>query len=56
MTQEQKEALIEERTYLVMLHQIYLDTEELGLSPEERVEHMLDIMTRISEIDRLLEE
>jgi len=56
MFPEEKEALREEKSFLVMLHQIYLENPELGFSEEERTEHLLDIMVRISEIDKLLKE
>jgi len=56
MTEEEKQELQDEKKYLQMLHQIYLETEELGFTPEERVEHLLDIMERIFEIGKLLNE
>lgn len=56
MSEKEKQEYEEEIRILKLIHQTYLEHESLGGTQEERVEHLLDIMERIAEIQELLKE
>ncbi len=54
MTNAQREEIEEEIRILKTIHQAYLTHPELGGPEAQRVEHLLDIMERIDELQTLL--
>jgi glutaredoxin-related protein len=49
-----REKIVEEIEDLKQIHQIYIKNEVLGSN--NRIEHMMDIMIRIAELQKLLDE
>jgi glutaredoxin-related protein len=54
LSEAQKAIILEEISNLKLIHQVYLKNEALG--GVNRVEHILDIMIRITELQKIIDE
>ena len=54
LSEAQKAAILEEISNLKLIHQVYQKNEVLG--GVNRIEHILDIMVRITELQKIIDE
>ena len=54
LSEAQKAAILEEIFNLKLIHQVYQKNEVLG--GVNRIEHILDIMVRITELQKIIDE